>query len=129
MVIGGFTEPEGSRKHFGSLLLGYYEKGSLLCAGKVGTGFNEALLKSLTKEFESIATKLCPFKNLPEKRSGRYGAGITAAEMRRCHWLKPKLVCQVKFSEWTQDGKLRQPVFLGLRDDKTAKEVVRETPG
>jgi bifunctional non-homologous end joining protein LigD len=129
MVIGGFTEPEGSRKHFGSLLLGYYEKGSLLCAGKVGTGFNEALLKSLAKEFESIATKLCPFKNLPEKRSGRYGAGITAAGMRRCHWLKPKLVCQVKFSEWTRDGKLRQPVFLGLRDDKTARQVVRERPG
>jgi bifunctional non-homologous end joining protein LigD len=129
MVIGGFTDPEGSRTHFGSLIIGYYEKGALLCAGKVGTGFNEALLKSLGEHFESNRAQVCPFKNLPEKRSGRYGAGITPAEMKRCHWLKPKLVCQVKFSEWTRDGKLRQPVFLGLREDKAAKEVVRETPG
>jgi bifunctional non-homologous end joining protein LigD len=126
MVIGGFTDPEGSRKHFGSLLVGYYENGNLLFAGKVGTGFNEALLKSLAEEFESIKSEVCPFKNLPEKKSSRYGAGITASEMRSCHWLKPKLVCQVKFSEWTRDGKLRQPVFLGLRDDKAAREVVRE---
>ena len=127
MVIGGFTDPEGSRKHFGSLLVGCYEKGDLLCAGKVGTGFNDALLGALANNFESLPTDACPFKNLPEKKSGRYGAGITTSEMKRCHWLKPKLVCQVKFSEWTRDGKLRQPVFLGLRDDKTAKEVVRET--
>jgi len=127
MVIGGFTEPEGGRKHFGSLIVGYYEKEALFCAGKVGTGFTEALLKSLAKQFELIATETCPFTNLPEKKPGRYGAGITPAEMKRCHWIKPKLVCQVKFSEWTRDGKLRQPVFLGLRDDKTPKEVVRET--
>jgi bifunctional non-homologous end joining protein LigD len=129
MVIGGFTDPEGSRTHFGSLLVGYYDKGALLCAGKVGTGFNETFLKSLGKRFESIHAQVCPFKNLPQKRSGRYGAGITPAEMKRCHWLKPKLVCQVKFSEWTRDDKLRQPVFLGLREDKAAKEVIRETPG
>jgi bifunctional non-homologous end joining protein LigD len=66
--------------------------------------------------------------NLPEKKAGRYGAGITLAEMRRCHWLNPVLVCQVRYSEWTRDGKLRHPVFLGLRDDKAAKEVVRERP-
>ena len=128
MVIGGFTEPEGSRQHFGSLLIGYYEKGKLLCAGKVGTGFNEALLGSLRKTFEPLDTAVCPFQNLPEKKSGRYGAGITASETKRCHWLKPQLVCQVKFSEWTRDGKLRQPVFLGLREDKPAAEVVRERP-
>ena len=127
MVIGGFTDPEGNRSHFGSLLIGYYKKGALFCAGKVGAGFNEALLKSLAKQFASIASESCPFSNLPEKRAGRYGAGITPAEMKRCHWLKPKLVCQVKFSEWTRDGKLRQPVFLGLREDKTPTEVVRET--
>ena len=126
MVIGGFTEPEGSRQHFGSLIIGYYEKLGLFCAGKVGTGFNEALLKSLSRRFDSIKSNECPFANLPEKRAGRYGAGITPAEMKRCHWLKPILVCQVKYSEWTRDGKLRQPVFLGLREDKPAKEVVRE---
>jgi len=127
MVIGGFTDPEGSRHHFGSLLIGYYEKNQLQCAGKVGTGFDDALLRSLSARFKPLAISECPFKNLPEKRAGRYGAGITAAEMRRCHWLKPELVCQVKYSEWTRDGKLRHPVFLGLRDDKPASEVVRET--
>jgi bifunctional non-homologous end joining protein LigD len=128
MVIGGFTDPEGSRRHFGSLLVGYHEKGNLFCAGKVGTGFKGALLKSLATKFDSFKSQVCPFKNLPETKSGRYGAGITASEMKRCHWLKPKLVCQVKFSEWTRDGKLRQPVFLGLRDDRAAGKVVRETP-
>jgi bifunctional non-homologous end joining protein LigD len=128
MVIGGYTDPEGGRKHFGSLIVGYYEKSNLLCAGKVGTGFNDALLRSLFARFKSLESSACPFSNLPEKRSGRYGAGITPAQMRRCHWLKPELVCQVKFSEWTRDGKLRQPVFLGLRDDKEPKDVVREKP-
>jgi bifunctional non-homologous end joining protein LigD len=65
---------------------------------------------------------------LPEPRGGRFAAGVTAAEMRRCHWLKPQLVGQIKFSEWTRDGKLRQPVFLGLRQDKAARDVVRELP-
>jgi hypothetical protein len=68
----------------------------------------------------------CPFVDLPEKRRGRYGEGVTLAEMKRCHWVKPILVCQVKFAEWTRDDRLRQPVFLGLREDKDAKEVVRE---
>ena len=128
MVIGGYTEPEGSRQYFGSLIIGFYEKGSLLCAGKVGTGFNETLLKALSARFKPLATDTCPFKNLPEKRAGRYGAGITPSEMKRCHWLKPRLVCQVKYAEWTRDGKLRQPVFLGMREDKQAKDVVRENP-
>jgi len=65
---------------------------------------------------------------LPEKIKGRFGQGLTAAEMKRCTWLKPALVCQVRFSEWTRDGHLRQPVFLGLREDKKATEVVREKP-
>jgi bifunctional non-homologous end joining protein LigD len=129
MVIGGFTDPEGGRTHFGSLLIGYYDKGALVCAGKVGTGFDEALLAALAKRFASIGRRACPFKNLPEKKTSRYGAGITAGDMKHCHWLEPKLVCQVKFSEWTRDGKLRQPVFLGLREDKAAQEVIRETPG
>jgi bifunctional non-homologous end joining protein LigD len=128
MVIGGFTDPEGSRLHLGSLLVGYYEKSQLLFAGKVGTGFTDAVLRSLSTRFKSLSVPTCPFNNLPEKRAGRYGAGVTAAEMRRCHWLQPVLVCVVKFSEWTHDGKLRHPVFLGLRDDKEAREIVREKP-
>ena len=125
-VIGGYTNPEGSRQHFGALLLGFYKDKKLRFCGKVGTGFDEKLLKALNSRFQGIAQKDCPFSNLPEKRSGRFGAGITPAEMKRCHWIEPQMVCQIKFSEWTRDEKLRQPVFLGLREDKNAAEVVRE---
>ena len=125
-MIGGYSNPGGSRTHFGALLVGYHEGNKLLFAGKVGTGFDQSGLRSLHAKFEKIATAGCPFANLPEKKGSRYSPQMTVSEMKRCHWLKPKLVCQVKFSEWTRDGKLRQPVFLGLREDKDAEEVVRE---
>ncbi|HEX2612402.1 MAG TPA: non-homologous end-joining DNA ligase [Fibrobacteria bacterium] len=127
-VVGGYTDPEGGRSSFGALLVGVHEKKTLRFCGKVGTGFTGALLKSLHARMKKLARKDCPFVNLPEPRAGRYGAGVTVSEMRRCHWLKPELVAQVKFSEWTRDGKLRQPVFLGLREDKDASDVVREEP-
>jgi bifunctional non-homologous end joining protein LigD len=94
----------------------------------VGTGFNQELLASLHARFEKIATDKCPFENLPDKRERRYGQAITAAVMKTCHWVKPQLVCQLRFTEWTNDGRLRHPVFLGLREDKKATEVVREKP-
>ena len=125
-VIGGYTPPAGSRSHFGALLVGVYDGGELKFAGKVGTGFNAKLLRSLHQQFEKIASDTCPFVDLPEKRSGRYGQGVTAAEMRRCHWVEPVMVAQIKFTEWTRDHRLRHPVFLGLREDKAAREVVRE---
>jgi bifunctional non-homologous end joining protein LigD len=128
MVIGGYTDPTGGRHHFGALLLGYYENKKLRFAGKVGTGFDEPRLDDLHSRFGKIASGACPFANLPERSRARFGTSLTAAEMRRCHWVKPRLVCQVKYSEWTRDGKLRQPVFLGLREDKAAAEVVRESP-
>jgi bifunctional non-homologous end joining protein LigD len=128
MVIGGYTNPEGTRKHFGALLVGCHANNGFQFAGKVGTGFNEAWLKRLHAQFIKLAVAQCPFANLPEKRNGRYGQGITPSRMKACHWVKPALVCQVRFSEWTREGKLRQPVFLGLRDDKDPEEVVRETP-
>jgi bifunctional non-homologous end joining protein LigD len=127
-VIGGYTKPEGSRSHFGALLVGTYDGPELRFAGKVGTGFNEKLLHTLVGMFKKIPSEACPFSDLPERRPGRYGQGVTASEMRLCHWVKPTLVCQIKFSEWTRDHRLRQPVFLGLRDDKEPKEVVREEP-
>lgn len=126
-VIGGHTPPAGSRQHFGALLVGYQDKDGLRFCGKVGTGFNTALLAELARRFQKSAVARCPFHNLPEKRAGRYRQGVTAGEMKKCHWVKPTLVCQVKFAEWTSEGKLRQPVFLGLREDKSAAEVVRET--
>jgi len=125
-VIGGYSDPTGGRQHFGALLLGYYESRKLRFCGKVGTGFNDSTLRSLRTKFRELESTECPFANLPESRSGRFGSGMTRAEMKRCHWLKPELVCQVRFSEWTDDFRLRQPVYLGLREDKDASEVVRE---
>jgi bifunctional non-homologous end joining protein LigD len=127
-VIGGYTNPAGSRSHFGALLVGVYEGQELKFSGKVGTGFDEKMLRTLVGMFEKIPSKTCPFVDLPEKRAGRYGQGVTAAEMKLCHWVEPELVCQIKFNEWTRDHRLRQPVFLGLREDKEPKEVVREEP-
>jgi bifunctional non-homologous end joining protein LigD len=125
-VIGGYTLPEGSRKYFGSLLVGYNSPEGLRFAGRVGTGFSEKLLASLYNNFQKLTQPTCPFINLPEKTHGRWGLGITPAVMKRCHWVKPVFVAQVKFTEWTHDDQLRQPVFLGLRIDKEAKDVVRE---
>jgi bifunctional non-homologous end joining protein LigD len=118
VVVGGFTAPEGSRHGFGALLSGLYEaNGRLSYCGKVGTGFDDATLASLTPELERLAVKDSPFHNPP-----------TGAEARRAHWVKPVLVAEVSFSEWTDDGTMRHPVFLGLRRDKAAREVVRESP-
>ncbi len=125
-VIGGYTPPQGTRSHFGAILVGYYDHGKLKFASKVGTGFNQKLLKSLFDRFQKLRRKDCPFDNLPEKKASRWGRALTVAEMRRCTWIEPKLVCQIRFAEWTRDDHLRQPAFLGLREDKDAKEVVRE---
>ena len=126
-VIGGFTPPAGARKHFGALLVGYYDKGRLRFAGKVGTGFDAKLLSSLYKRMRPEESTTCPFTDLPSKQNGEWVQGITPGEMRKFTWVNPKLVCQVKFTEWTRDLKLRQPVFVGLREDKDPREVERET--
>ena len=127
-VIGGYTLPEGGRQYFGALLVGYHGPGGLLFAGGVGTGFSERILAELYGGLQRIKRAACPFINLPEKRPGRWGLGITQAVMKRCQWVEPVLVAQIKFTEWTLDNQLRQPVFLALRADKQAKDVVRE-PG
>jgi bifunctional non-homologous end joining protein LigD len=136
-VIGGYTPPGGSRKYFGAVLVGYYDDGRLKFAGKVGTGFNSKSLSILHKKFQAEARDDCPFVDLPSKlatgrvrptggQGGQWVQGITPSMMRKMHWVNPKFVAQIKFAEWTRDEKLRQPVFLGLREDKDARRVVRE---
>lgn len=126
-VIGGFTPPKNSRTHFGAILVGYHDTdGTLLYAGKVGTGFDRERLATLHATFLKHRAEACPFANLPLDRRSRFGQGMTRAVMRTVTWLKPRLVAQVKFAEWTQEGLLRQPVFLGLRHDKPARQVRRE---
>jgi bifunctional non-homologous end joining protein LigD len=125
-VIGGYTPPQHSRQYFGAIVVGYYEGKKLMYAGKVGSGFDRALLAALYKEFQKRRVGECPFANLPQPRKPRYGLGMTAAAMREVTWVKPQLVAQIRFAEWTSEGSLRQPVFLGLRHDKPAADVVRE---
>jgi bifunctional non-homologous end joining protein LigD len=131
-VIGGYTPPGGSRKHFGAILVGYYESGGkerdsrLKFAGKVGSGFTEKSLSILHKKFREEERDDCPFVDLPSKQDGAWVQGITPSMMKKMHWVNPKFVAEIKFAEWTRDQKLRQPVFLGLRQDKDARQVVRE---
>jgi bifunctional non-homologous end joining protein LigD len=113
-VIGGFTDPSGSRQAFGALLLGYSENGKLRYAGKVGTGFDERTLRDLGQRLHRLERPASPFADeIPG---------------RNIHWVEPELVGQVGFTEWTTDGRLRHPRFLGLRRDKRARDVVRERP-
>lgn len=126
-VIGGYTPPGGARKHFGAILVGYYENGKLKFAGKVGSGFTEKSLSMLYKKFRDEERDNCPFVDLPSKTAGRWGEGITPSMMNKMQWVNPKFVAQIKFAEWTRDQKLRQPVFLGLRDDKDPRTVIKES--
>jgi bifunctional non-homologous end joining protein LigD len=131
-VIGGYTPPAGSRKHFGAVLVGYYEDGGkkadsgLKFAGKVGTGFTGKTLSTLHKKFAAQERENSPFVDLPSKQDGKWVQGITPSMMRKMHWVNPKFVAEIKFAEWTRDKKLRAPVFLGMRDDKKPEEVKRE---
>ncbi len=125
-VIGGYTPPQGARKHFGAILVGYYENNKLVFAGKVGTGFTSKSLSMLHKKFQKEARDDCPFVDLPSRQNGQWVLGITPSMMKKMHWVNPKFVAQIKFAEWTRDGKLRAPVFLALREDKKPTDVIRE---
>ncbi|HZA76320.1 MAG TPA: non-homologous end-joining DNA ligase [Acidimicrobiales bacterium] len=115
LVIGGFTEPAGSRVGLGALLVGYYEDGRLRYAGKVGTGYTEAMLRDLRRRLDPLEVPSSPFDDARVKERG-------------VHWVRPELVAQIAFTEWTSDGKLRHPRFEGLRVDKAPSEVRRERP-
>src|SRR3954454_512243 len=127
-VIGGYTPPQGARKYFGAILVGYYKDRDLVFAGKVGTGFSTKLLAGLHKKFRAEERADCPFVDLPSKQNGQWVLGITPSMIKKIQWINPKFVAEIKFAEWTRDGKLRAPVYMGLREDKTAGEVVREGP-
>ena len=113
-VIGGYTQPQGSRTEFGALLLGHYDHGRLKYAGKVGTGFDQTMLAELGAQLRKLRRPEAPFDD------------ASAIRERGVSWVEPTLVAEVGFSEWTSGGRLRHPRFLGLRDDKAATEVVRE---
>ena len=115
LVIGGFTAPRGSRTDLGALLVGHFEGDRLRYAGKVGTGFSRATLRELAERLAPLVRETSPFE--PEK-------GIP----RAATWVEPELVAQIAFMEWTPDGRLRHPSFLGVRFDKPAREVTREEP-
>ena len=127
-VIGGYSPPQGARKYFGAILVGYYKDRDLVFAGKVGTGFTTKSLAALHKKFRAEERPECPFVDLPSKQNGQWVLGITPSMMKKIQWINPKFVAEIKFAEWTRDGKLRAPVFLGLRDDKKPGEVIREGP-
>ena len=117
-VIGGYTEPAGSREAFGALLLGVYDtKGKLQYAGRVGTGFDATRLRAIKKELDARETATMPFTDAPRERS-----------RTPVHWVKPELVAECNFAEWTSDGVVRQASFIGLRNDKPAKQIVHEAP-
>lgn len=116
LVICGYTEPGGSRKHFGALVVGFYENGKLRHAGKVGTGYDEETLRRVHEKMKPLERKTPPFD---EEDPG----------YKDVTWLKPELAGEFRFTQWTDDNKLRHPSFLGLRDDKEAKDVRKEVPG
>jgi len=123
-VIGGYTI--GTRT-FDALVIGYYEDGRLMYASRTRNGFTPALRQQLFKKFRGLEIAECPFVNLPEARSGRWGQGLTKEKMADCRWLKPVMVGQFEFVEWTADNHLRHTKFIAVRDDKRANEVTRES--
>jgi DNA ligase D-like protein (predicted ligase) len=122
-VIGGYTR---GTKTFDALVFGYYEGDKLMYVARTRNGFTPATRVQLFKKFKGLETPDCPFVNLPETKRGRWGQGLTKDKMKECVWLKPALVAQIEFLEWTGENHLRHSRFVGLREDKTAREVRRD---
>ncbi len=122
-VIGGYTL---GTKTFDALVIGYYDGDRLIYAARTRNGFTPAAREQLFRRFARLQTTGCPFANLPEAKSGRWGEGLTRAKMAECRWLKPELVGQFEFVEWTPDNHLRHSRFVALREDTPARNVRRE---
>jgi ATP-dependent DNA ligase len=123
-VIGGYIP--GARG-FDALLVGVYENKRLTFVAKVKNGFVPRIRDELFPALKALQTAHCPFANLPERRASRWGESLTAEKMEQCRWVKPKLVCQIAFLEWTDAGHLRHSTFVAMREDKEAADVVRQT--
>jgi ATP-dependent DNA ligase len=124
LVIAGYTP---SAKNFDALVIGYYDEGRLIYAARTRNGFTPASRTDLFRKIKPLEIGECPFANLPEKKAGRWGAGLSSSKMAECRWLlKPVLVGQFEFVEWTSDAHLRHSRFMALRDDKRATDVRRE---
>lgn len=123
-VIGGYT----LGNPFDALVFGYFEGKRLLYVARTRNGFTPESRRRLFERFKGLEIPDCPFANLPETNPGRWGQGLTQEKMRACRWLKPVLVGEFEFTEWTEDGHLRHSRFVGLREDKKARDVVREMP-
>jgi bifunctional non-homologous end joining protein LigD len=121
-IIGGYTIGGAT---FDALIFGYYEGNKLMYAARTRNGFTPQLRQELFRRFRPLEAAECPFVNLPEARSGRWGAGLTAPKMKNCRWLKPVLVGQFEFVEWTTENHLRHSRFVGLREDKNVRDVKR----
>jgi len=122
-VIGGYTRGTNT---FDALVFGYYEGDKLMYVARTRNGFTPVVRAQLFRKFKGLEIRECPFVNLPETKSGRWGQGLTKAKMAECQWLKPVLVGQFEFLEWTADDHLRHSKFIGLREDKNARDVGRE---
>ena len=122
-VIGGYTRGTNT---FDALVLGYYEGKTLIYVARTRNGFTPLRRAQLFRKFKGLEIADCPFSNLPETKSGRWGQGLTKAKMAECQWLKPELVGQFEFLEWTSDNHLRHSKFVALREDQSAMYVVRE---
>jgi bifunctional non-homologous end joining protein LigD len=122
-VIGGYKPAAPS---FDSVLVGYYQGRQLFYAGKVRAGFTPHARADVFRAIAPLETARCPFVNLPNARSSHWGEGITGDDMKSLRWVRPRIVVEVAFTEWTRDGNLRHSSFAGVRTDKAAKDVVRE---
>jgi bifunctional non-homologous end joining protein LigD len=125
LVVGGYRP--GATHHFDNLAIGYYEDNRLICIAKLKNGFTPDAKEDIYRRLQKLETDKCPFANLPEPKNARRGEALTAEVMKKYRWIKPKLVIQVEFTDWTSTNHLRHSRFAGIRDDKDPRHVKKET--